>query len=158
MKCRPSLARGCDALVATGLRTCVSPSAHFRTPEQAYGIVWKALDKKTREVVALKKIFDAFQNATDAQVGTTMPSCSTCNATSRGSLIGSTILHAPPRPTTTATAHVSGNYVSAGAQRARQHHQVRKTIHRTLCNSMCHHLQVAQRYESRKRQGHLPRV
>ena len=36
-------------------------------PEQAYGIVWKAIDKKTREVVALKKVFDAFQNATDAQ-------------------------------------------------------------------------------------------
>jgi mitogen-activated protein kinase 15 len=29
--------------------------------------VWKAYDKKTREKVALKKIFDAFQNATDAQ-------------------------------------------------------------------------------------------
>lgn len=35
---------------------------------QAYGIVWRAIDKKTRETVALKKIFDAFQNATDAQV------------------------------------------------------------------------------------------
>lgn len=34
---------------------------------QAYGIVWKAVDKKSRETVALKKIFDAFQNATDAQ-------------------------------------------------------------------------------------------
>eukprot|EP01094_Clydonella_sp_ATCC50884_P029162 TRINITY_DN903_c0_g1_i1.p1 TRINITY_DN903_c0_g1~~TRINITY_DN903_c0_g1_i1.p1 ORF type:complete len:440 (-),score=246.43 TRINITY_DN903_c0_g1_i1:1626-2945(-) len=33
----------------------------------AYGIVWKAVDKKTHETVALKKIFDAFQNATDAQ-------------------------------------------------------------------------------------------
>ncbi|KAG2432282.1 hypothetical protein HYH02_013005, partial [Chlamydomonas schloesseri] len=33
----------------------------------AYGVVWKAVDRKTREVVALKKIFDAFQNATDAQ-------------------------------------------------------------------------------------------
>ena len=33
----------------------------------AYGIVWKAVDKKTKDVVALKKIFDAFQNATDAQ-------------------------------------------------------------------------------------------
>ena len=33
----------------------------------AYGIVWKAEDKKTKETVALKKIFDAFQNATDAQ-------------------------------------------------------------------------------------------
>jgi len=33
----------------------------------AYGIVWRALDKRTKEVVALKKIFDAFQNSTDAQ-------------------------------------------------------------------------------------------
>jgi len=33
----------------------------------AYGIVWKAVEKKTRQTVALKKIFDAFQNATDAQ-------------------------------------------------------------------------------------------
>uniref|UniRef100_A0A7S1F3N5 Mitogen-activated protein kinase n=1 Tax=Noctiluca scintillans TaxID=2966 RepID=A0A7S1F3N5_NOCSC len=33
----------------------------------AYGIVWKAIDKKTSETVALKKCFDAFQNATDAQ-------------------------------------------------------------------------------------------
>jgi mitogen-activated protein kinase 15 len=34
---------------------------------QAYGIVWKVIDKKTRQVVALKKCFDAFRNATDAQ-------------------------------------------------------------------------------------------
>lgn len=33
----------------------------------AYGIVWKAIDKKSQKLVALKKIFDAFQNATDAQ-------------------------------------------------------------------------------------------
>merc|ERR1712093_495924 len=33
----------------------------------AYGIVWKSVDKKTKETVALKKIFDAFQNDTDAQ-------------------------------------------------------------------------------------------
>ena len=33
----------------------------------AYGIVWKAIDKKTNDKVALKKIFDAFQNSTDAQ-------------------------------------------------------------------------------------------
>ena len=33
----------------------------------AYGIVWRAQEKRTKEVVALKKIFDAFQNATDAQ-------------------------------------------------------------------------------------------
>ncbi len=29
--------------------------------------MWKSIDRKTREVVALKKIFDAFQNATDSQ-------------------------------------------------------------------------------------------
>lgn len=33
----------------------------------AYGIVWKSIDRRTGDVVALKKIFDAFQNATDAQ-------------------------------------------------------------------------------------------
>jgi len=33
----------------------------------AYGIVWKCEDKQTGETVALKKIFGAFQNATDAQ-------------------------------------------------------------------------------------------
>ena len=41
----------------------------------AYGVVWRAMDKKDRlpgsskepRVVALKKIFDAFQNSTDAQ-------------------------------------------------------------------------------------------
>lgn len=34
----------------------------------AYGIVWKAVDRRSNEVVALKKIFDAFQNSTDAQI------------------------------------------------------------------------------------------
>lgn len=38
-----------------------------RLGKGAYGIVWKAIDKKTGEVVALKKIFDAFRNQTDAQ-------------------------------------------------------------------------------------------
>jgi len=33
----------------------------------AYGIVWKGTDLKTKEVVAVKKVFDAFQNSTDAQ-------------------------------------------------------------------------------------------
>jgi len=33
----------------------------------AYAVVFKGVDKKTKNVVALKKIFDAFQNATDAQ-------------------------------------------------------------------------------------------
>mmetsp|Transcript_11421 Transcript_11421/g.18304 ORF Transcript_11421/g.18304 Transcript_11421/m.18304 type:complete len:378 (-) Transcript_11421:401-1534(-) len=38
-----------------------------RVGKGAYGIVWKSRDKKTRRTVALKKIFDAFQNSTDAQ-------------------------------------------------------------------------------------------
>jgi len=33
----------------------------------AYGIVWKVRDKESNEILALKKIFGAFQNATDAQ-------------------------------------------------------------------------------------------
>lgn len=33
----------------------------------AYGIVWKAIERRSNDVVALKKIFDAFQNSTDAQ-------------------------------------------------------------------------------------------
>lgn len=33
----------------------------------AYAVVFKGVDKKSKAVVAIKKIFDAFQNATDAQ-------------------------------------------------------------------------------------------
>jgi len=33
----------------------------------AYGIVWKAVEKKSKKIVALKKVFDAFHNDTDAQ-------------------------------------------------------------------------------------------
>ncbi|XP_053468304.1 mitogen-activated protein kinase 15 isoform X1 [Ictalurus furcatus] len=38
-----------------------------RLGKGAYGIVWKAVDRKTGETVAVKKIFDAFRNRTDAQ-------------------------------------------------------------------------------------------
>lgn len=38
-----------------------------RLGKGAYGIVWKAMDRKTKDVVAVKKIFDAFRNQTDAQ-------------------------------------------------------------------------------------------
>ncbi|KHJ48237.1 kinase domain protein [Trichuris suis] len=38
-----------------------------RLGKGAYGIVWKATDRKSGKVVALKKIFDAFRNQTDAQ-------------------------------------------------------------------------------------------
>lgn len=33
----------------------------------AYGQVWKAINKKNKNVCALKKIFDAFRNTTDCQ-------------------------------------------------------------------------------------------
>jgi len=33
----------------------------------AYGVVWKAMDRKYKQVVAVKKVFDAFHNATDSQ-------------------------------------------------------------------------------------------
>ena len=33
----------------------------------AYAVVFKGVDKKSKNVIAMKKIFDAFQNATDAQ-------------------------------------------------------------------------------------------
>ena len=39
-----------------------------RPPPQAYGIVWKAVGQRSGEVVAIKKIFDAFKDKTDAQV------------------------------------------------------------------------------------------
>ncbi|MED6235817.1 hypothetical protein ATANTOWER_000681 [Ataeniobius toweri] len=38
-----------------------------RIGKGAYGIVWKAADRQTGETVAVKKIFDAFRNRTDAQ-------------------------------------------------------------------------------------------
>eukprot|EP01036_Dinobryon_divergens_P032200 gene32200-41741_t len=38
-----------------------------RLGKGAYGIVWKAIEKRSRAVFALKKCFDAFRNATDAQ-------------------------------------------------------------------------------------------
>ena len=42
-------------------------TARDPTPAQAYGIVWKATEKRGHSVVALKKCFDAFRNSTDAQ-------------------------------------------------------------------------------------------
>ncbi|XP_054564470.1 mitogen-activated protein kinase 15 [Eptesicus fuscus] len=38
-----------------------------RLGKGAYGVVWKAVDRRTGEVVAIKKIFDAFRDKTDAQ-------------------------------------------------------------------------------------------
>ena len=33
----------------------------------AYGVVWKAQCRKTNKIVAIKKVFDAFQNKIDSQ-------------------------------------------------------------------------------------------
>ena len=40
---------------------------HQKVGKGAYGVVWRARDRRTNETVAVKKIFDAFQNATDSQ-------------------------------------------------------------------------------------------
>lgn len=66
---------------------------------QAYGIVWKATDRKTGETCALKKIFDAFQNATDAQVRKKK------RERARGSRAGARM---PPPPSPPSRAPVAG--------------------------------------------------
>lgn len=40
---------------------------HKKIGKGAYGVVFKATDKKTKEVVALKKLYEAFRNDTDSQ-------------------------------------------------------------------------------------------
>ncbi|CAB4056870.1 MAPK15 [Lepeophtheirus salmonis] len=40
---------------------------HKRLGKGAYGIVWKAKSRRSGRIVAIKKIFDAFRNRTDAQ-------------------------------------------------------------------------------------------
>lgn len=40
---------------------------HQKLGKGAYGVVWKATEKKSGKTVALKKVFEAFQNSTDAQ-------------------------------------------------------------------------------------------
>lgn len=38
-----------------------------RVGKGAYGIVWRARERKSKQLVAVKKVFDAFHNSTDAQ-------------------------------------------------------------------------------------------
>lgn len=63
---KQKLGKGVRALVtapwrpAPGVR-CTASDLPTLCRAQAYGIVWKATDKRTGETVALKKIFDAFQ-------------------------------------------------------------------------------------------------
>ena len=42
-------------------------NCYINSDTQAYGIVWKSVDRRNGEIVAVKKIFDAFANPTDAQ-------------------------------------------------------------------------------------------
>ena len=42
-------------------------SIQKRLGKGSYGIVWRAVDKETNEVIAIKKCFDCFQNGTDSQ-------------------------------------------------------------------------------------------
>ncbi len=81
---------------------------------QAYGIVWKAVDKKTRDTVALKKIFDAFQNATDAQVRSRRGVRATVNFKSA----------LTPDTMDAWTEDISGDNVFAGGQQPRKYNQV----------------------------------
>ena len=68
LRCALAAARALQQPAARRLLTSTAPTLSPRSAPQAYGVVWKAVDKKSRNVIALKKIFDAFQNATDAQV------------------------------------------------------------------------------------------
>lgn len=63
---------GNRALHADYFTTLIRRLYYFLLLWQAYGIVWKAVDRKTGETVAVKKIFDAFRNRTDAQVHFTL--------------------------------------------------------------------------------------
>ena len=40
---------------------CERYEIHKRLGKGAYGIVWKATDRRSNDIVALKKIFDAFR-------------------------------------------------------------------------------------------------
>jgi mitogen-activated protein kinase 15 len=42
-------------------------SIHKKVGKGAYGVVFKATDKKTKEIVALKKLYGAFRDSTDSQ-------------------------------------------------------------------------------------------
>ena len=53
----------------TVLHEDITPQRLMYISLQAYGVVWRARDRKSGDTVALKKIYDAFQNQTDAQVG-----------------------------------------------------------------------------------------
>ena len=56
-----------DYVEYTSVMCLVGDLNYLACAPQAYGVVWKAIEKRTRQVLALKKCFDAFRNATDAQ-------------------------------------------------------------------------------------------
>ena len=56
-----------ESRLGKGVSYVISGAKILPTPFQAYGIVWRAKDRKLKRVVALKKVFDAFRNSQDAQ-------------------------------------------------------------------------------------------
>ena len=49
------------------LNTAEAGEEAYRLDWKAYRLGWKAIDKQTKNILDLKKVFDAFQNQTNAQ-------------------------------------------------------------------------------------------
>jgi hypothetical protein len=155
---RRNYARQPTLLVTLSNELCVS---------QAYGVVWKAVDRKTRETVALKKIFDAFQNATDAQarIWTSLRPWSTtrsdfahrtawrctedvCLLAGVQRMAHSSTLLLPPNHLT--TENIQRGYVPTGLEPARQHHQVSSPLLPRVAAHLCFTSRMARKIR------HLP--
>lgn len=135
--------------------------------------MWKAVDKKTRDVIALKKIFDAFQNSTDAQARRTLRA-------RRARPRPAVLVHARVTLRTLAHAHLR-ELCPAGAQRTFREIMFLQelTTHDNIIRraappaaalfwpahpgldsgrSAGRAAQAAERHEGGERPGHLPRV
>lgn len=150
---------GTHRLIRTKYRICINLANSFLVISirkrarwlQAYGIVWRAIDKKDRSVVAIKKIFDAFQNATDAQVRLHSPPVRfvkrSCATTAPALLIGPAAMHTSSMRKRDCrlklkylvcgrfndhlllclAENLPRDHVPARTRQPRQHHQVRQT-------------------------------
>ena len=124
---------------------------------QAYGIVWKATDRKTGETCALKKIFDAFQNATDAQVRKKK------RERARGSRAGAQMPPPPSPPSRAPVAGVAASFPPASPALAPGQGDWLRTGGRGLDNGAGSHATAAGRAEAqlsfclpRRRAPHSP--